>query len=43
MLESKKEYECQNQRCRCHFTVKADIEQGGIIDVPVHALRLVYI
>ena len=35
MLESEKEYECQNPRCRCRFKVKADIEQGGIMEVPV--------
>ena len=35
MLEAEKEYECQNPRCRCRFKVKADIEQGGIMEVPV--------
>ena len=35
MLESEKEYECQNNRCRCRFKVKADIEQGGIMELPV--------
>lgn len=42
MLESEKEFECQNQRCRCHFKVKADIEQGGIMEVPVFHLRCVH-
>lgn len=35
MLEAEKEFECQNQRCRCRFMVHADIEQGGIMEMPV--------
>ena len=35
MLEAEKEFECQNNRCRCRFKVKADIEQGGIMELPV--------
>ena len=41
MLEAEKEFECQNQRCRCRFKVKADIEQGGIMEVPVY--RSIYL
>ena len=40
MLEAEKEYECQNPRCRCRFKVKADIEQGGIMEVPVSSIRM---
>ena len=35
MLEAEKEFECQNQQCRCRFMVHADIEQGGIMEMPV--------
>ncbi|KAK8818667.1 hypothetical protein WA538_003977 [Blastocystis sp. DL] len=34
MLEAEKEFECQNNRCRCRFKVKADIEQGGTMELP---------
>ena len=35
MLEAEKEFECQNNRCRCRFKVKADIEKGGTMELPV--------
>ena len=35
MLEAEKEFECQNNRCRCRFKVKADIEQGVTMELPV--------
>ncbi|KAK8801985.1 hypothetical protein WA158_006380 [Blastocystis sp. Blastoise] len=34
LLEAEKEYECNNSRCRCRFKVRADIEQGGLMEVP---------
>ena len=35
MLEAEKTFECSNHKCRYRFTVRSDIEQGGVLEIPV--------